>query len=221
MSPSLSVLPPLLDVSSPSGTPYRPPPTPPPPLFIICIFTLCLNLPSLPLLPPPQSTSLFIPPPLSLSLPLLLSSVLLAAIFSNNVCRAYKTFMMGHKTRLSGRLSKSGRRPERDRSGRWDERAQESAGGGAGSGERTAVARQPLEGLEGHVWELQHTALDRAAVMSMTLLLTLRIIALWAWFYWRLNRGRLVAPNTAHHHHHSPALSAPSQRLVLDAHQLQ
>lgn len=147
MFPSLSVLPPLPDVSSPSGTPYRPPGPPTSslsasslralisPLFLVC------PLPNLPLYS--------YLPPLSLS-PVRLSSVLLAAIFSNNVCRAYKTFIMGHKTRLSRRLSKV--EGSRNVTGAADETSGlNSLREGAGSGERAAVARHPPEGLEGHV----------------------------------------------------------------------
>lgn len=52
--------------------------------------------PSLPSrLPFPVSLFITLPSPLGLS------SVLLAAILSNNVCRAYKTFIMGYKIWLS------------------------------------------------------------------------------------------------------------------------
>lgn len=88
------------------------------PTSLCSIFSLLGILPSLypysfPSLPPPSClpfpVSLFI----TLPSPLGLSSVLLAAILSNNVCRAYKTFIMGYKIWLSWRL------PRVDKAGTW------------------------------------------------------------------------------------------------------
>lgn len=75
--------------------------------------------------PPSTFTFLFI------TLPSARALVLLAASLSNNVCRAYKTFIMGYKIWLWWRAPRVEGGLEQDGGSRWDRRVEQRTSAGA------------------------------------------------------------------------------------------